>query len=54
MTDMKRTTVSLPDEMVARLDRMKQSEEYANCTYSELIRRIVTSGLEREEAKESA
>ena len=54
MTEMKRTTVSLPDEMVARLDKMKQHDEYKNCTYSELIRRMVTSGLEREESRESA
>ena len=56
MTDMKRTTVSLPDEMVARLERMKQSKEkeYGKITYSELIRRMVEAGLDREENQANA
>lgn len=48
MTDMKRTTVSFPDEIVIAMDRLKQTEEYSNCTYSEIIRRLVVRGLEQE------
>lgn len=52
MTDMKRTTVSFPDEIVFALEELKQSEEYAGCTYSEIIRRLVVKGLENEPAAE--
>lgn len=52
MTDMKRTTVSFPDEIVSELERLKRTDEFQNCTYSEIIRRLVIRGLNIEaEAK---
>lgn len=47
MTDMKRTTVSLPDELVEKLDELKQTEEFKNTSYSELIRAMIQRGLEK-------
>lgn len=52
MTDMKRTTVSFPDEIVVALEELKQSEKYAGCTYSEIIRRLVVQGLKDEPTAE--
>ena len=49
MTDMKRTTVSFPDEIVMELEKLKKSSGYEKCTYSEIIRRLVIRGLEAEE-----
>ena len=49
MTDMKRTTVSLPDEIVMQIDRLKATEEYKRCTYSEIIRRLLVRGLEKDD-----
>lgn len=46
MTNMKRITVSLPDEMVAVLDVMKQSAEFRNKPYSELLRAMIQLGIE--------
>lgn len=48
MTDMKRTTVSLTDELVAALDELKESEEFKSCSYSELIRKMIKKGLAKE------
>ena len=48
MTNMKRTTVSFPDELVSALDALKRSEPFKECSYSEIIRRLVARGLEKE------
>lgn len=48
MTDMKRTTVSLPDELVIALDELRRTDEYKNVSYSELIRAMIQRGLDRE------
>lgn len=51
MTTMKRTTVSFPDEIVVALDTLKKKPEFKGCTYSEIIRRLVVRGLEKEDRK---
>ena len=45
MTDMKRTTVSLPDELVAKLDELRSTEEFRNVSYSEMLRELIQRGL---------
>lgn len=47
MTDMKRITVSLTDEIVEALDALKQTDKYKSFSYSELIRILVQRGLEK-------
>lgn len=56
MTEMKRTTVSFPDEIVEEIERLKSTPEYGECTYSEIIRKLVLRGLsvEDDEGKETA
>jgi len=51
MTDMKRTTVSLSDEIVDRISELKQTEEFKNCSYSEIIRRLIVKGLPPKNAR---
>lgn len=46
MTDMKRMTVSMPDEMVKELDALKRTKEFRNEPYSLLIRTMIQLGLE--------
>lgn len=48
MTDMKRTTISLPDELAEALDILKQTDEFKNASYSELIRVMIQRGLDKE------
>lgn len=45
MTDMKRTSVSLPDDLVAAIETLRQRPEYSGLTYSEIIRRLIIAGL---------
>lgn len=51
MTDMKRLSVSLPDEMVELLDELKSSEEYRDKPYSELLRSMIQIGLAKSKIK---
>lgn len=50
MTDMKRMSISLPDGLAAALDNLKQTEEFKNKSYSELIRVMIQRGLEKASA----
>ena len=51
MTDMKRITVSLPDEMVTLLDELKGTAEYKDKPYSELLRSMIQVGLAKAKRK---
>ena len=51
MTDMKRITVSLTDEIIAAIAEIKETERFKSCTYSEIIRILVQRGLEKEGKK---
>lgn len=60
-TNMKRTTVSFPDELTERIFSLRADVRFRRCSYSELIRRLAEKGLEvleqdqlRAEAKDSA
>lgn len=46
MTNMKRATVSIPDEIEIRVLELRKKDEYVRCSYSEIIRRLVIAGLE--------
>lgn len=47
MTDMKRISVSMPDDMVEALDRLRKTPEFENKPYSDVIRTLIQVGLER-------
>lgn len=51
MTDMKRITISLPDELNDAVEEMKRSDEYKNAPYSAIIRALIERGLKAKEAK---
>ena len=46
MTDMKRITVSLTDELVDAIEQMKETKEIDSSSYSEIIRHLLRRGLE--------
>lgn len=54
MTDMKRTSVSLPDEIVDALEELRSTEEFKNVSYSELIRVLIQRGLTKTAALNKA
>ena len=47
MTNMKRLTVSMPDNMVEAIDAIKQTEDFKGRPYSEIIRTLVQRGLDK-------
>ena len=47
VTDMKRITVSFPDNIVRELERLKKTKKYATAPYSMIIRDLVQRGLEK-------
>jgi hypothetical protein len=47
MTDMKRITVALPDNMMKSIDALKQSDDFKGRPYSEIIRALVQRGLDK-------
>lgn len=51
MTDMKRLSVSLPDELFEQIQKKKQLKEFCNKPYSEIIRHFMLLGLEAERNK---
>ena len=54
MTNMKRVTIALPDEMDERILRLRQNENYMRCTYSEMVRRALACGLDRLTSQQQA
>ena len=49
MTDMKRVTVAVPEEIDRRILALRKSDDYVRCSYGELVRRLVTAGLKEVE-----
>ncbi len=45
MTNMKRTTVSFPDELTERIFALRKEDRFTRCSYSELIRQLAEMGL---------
>lgn len=51
MTNMKRTTVSFPDELTEKIFAMRKDDRFTRCSYSELIRQLAELGLKMIEAE---
>lgn len=45
MTNMKRTTISFPDELTERIFSLRKDDRFTRCSYSELIRQLTEMGL---------
>lgn len=46
MTDMRRTTISFPEELTERIFALRKDDRFTRCSYSELIRQLTEKGLE--------
>lgn len=56
MTNMKRTTVSFPDELAERIFALRKDDRFTKCSYSELIRQLAEMSLailDEERARDS-
>ena len=47
MTDMRRVTISMPEELDKRILEVRRDERFSRCTYSEIVRQILIHGLEK-------
>lgn len=45
MTEMKRVTISVPDDLDSRIFAMRKTDEFISCSYSEIVRRLLEAGL---------
>lgn len=56
MTEMRRVTVSLPDDLDQTILSLRRDNRFSRCTYSELVRQILLRGIEmvREETQKDS
>lgn len=54
MTDMRRITVSFPEDIGEQLEALKKTDRFAGRPYSELIRYLVTLGIQSNSRKARA
>ncbi len=56
MTNMKRTSVSFPDELYTRIFELRKDDRFTRYSYSDLVRMLAEYGLNvlREEAERSS
>lgn len=45
MGNVKRTTISFPDELMERIFALRKDDRFTRCSYSELIRQLTEKGL---------
>lgn len=48
MTTMKRMSVVIPKNIEQGIEKMKRSDQYAHCSYAEIIRILLKRGLEKD------
>lgn len=46
MTEMRRVTVSLPDDLDRRILNLKKDDRFVRCSYSEIVRQVLDHGFE--------
>ena len=46
MTDMRRVTISIPDELDKELLELKKDDRFIRASYSELVRCLLQAGLQ--------
>ena len=51
MTEMKRVTVSLPDEIDKKVLELRKDERFIRCSYSEIVRKLLEAGLAAKEVR---
>lgn len=47
MTDMRRVTISLSDDLDDAILELRKQDEFVRCSYSEIVRYLLTMGLHR-------
>lgn len=45
MTDMKRLSISVSDDMERSIIELRKTDEFCRCSYAEIVRQLITKGL---------
>lgn len=45
MTEMRRMTISLPDELDRRILELRKDDRFSRCSYSEIVRQVLDHGF---------
>ncbi len=45
MTEMRRMTISLPDELDKKILELKKDDRFVRCSYSEIVRQLLDDGF---------
>lgn len=45
MTEMRRMTISLPEELDKRILELKKDDRFVKCSYSEIVRQVLDHGF---------
>lgn len=53
MTDMRRVTVSLPDEIDKRILELKKDDRFIRLSYAEIVRQLLEKGLKSSSGKDA-
>lgn len=53
MTEMRRVTISIPNELDKKVLELKKDDRFIRCSYSEIVRMLLQAGLEAEDKKEA-
>lgn len=46
VTDMKRVTVSIPEEIDKKILELRKEDRFIRCSYGEIVRQVLLAGLE--------
>ena len=51
MTEMRRITIALPDEIDRKILEMRKDDRFVRCSYAEIVRQLLEKGLRNESDK---
>lgn len=54
MTEMRRVTISLPDEMDKKILELRKDDRFIRCSYAEIVRQIVERGIDMVNAEHNS
>ena len=51
LTDMRRITIALPDEIDRKILELRKDDRFIRCSYAEIVRQLLERGLAKEADK---
>ena len=51
MTDMRRITIAVPDEIDKRILDLRKDDRFIRCSYAEIVRQLLERGLDDQDTE---